>query len=111
MENSFKTCPDCSERVRAAAPKCRFCAFRFDAPKPSQAPRALIVLGVILAFAGFASAALFAVSAVVLSIGTFSLVMQRRLRRARRWLATGRHVRIAPQHVLPLAIVTTLRGH
>jgi hypothetical protein len=109
MENSFKTCPDCSETVRAAAPKCRFCAFRFDAPKASRLPRTLLVLGVVLAFSGLASITMLGVSAVTLFAGVLSLVMQRRSRRARRWLATGRHARLAP--VLPLAVFTTLRGH
>lgn len=27
----FKVCPDCAERVRAAANRCRFCGYRFDA--------------------------------------------------------------------------------
>ncbi len=30
----FRECPDCAERVREAARKCRFCGFRFDTAVP-----------------------------------------------------------------------------
>lgn len=29
-DDEYKLCPDCAERVRAAARKCRFCGYRFD---------------------------------------------------------------------------------
>ncbi len=29
-EPDLKACPDCAERVRSAARKCRYCAYRFD---------------------------------------------------------------------------------
>jgi hypothetical protein len=30
-EADSKLCPDCAERVKADARKCRFCGYRFDA--------------------------------------------------------------------------------
>jgi predicted RNA-binding Zn-ribbon protein involved in translation (DUF1610 family) len=36
-ERATKICPDCAEEVLAAARKCRFCGFRFDAAPPRRA--------------------------------------------------------------------------
>ena len=33
-DRETKVCPDCAEEVLAAARKCRFCGYRFDAPPP-----------------------------------------------------------------------------
>jgi hypothetical protein len=35
-KRDLKTCPDCAEDVRAAARKCRFCNYRFDAQFPTS---------------------------------------------------------------------------
>jgi ribosomal protein L40E len=34
-----KVCPDCGEKIRAAARKCRFCGYRFDQPDGSGTGR------------------------------------------------------------------------
>jgi uncharacterized protein (DUF983 family) len=106
----MKTCLDCSERVRKAARKCQFCGFRFDAPKASAMPLVVFVLGVVLAVIGAnVSTVVLAMSSVVMLAGAFALAVQRRVRRAKRFTATGEFARLLEP--LPLAIVTTLRGH
>ena len=37
-QRAMKACPDCAEMVLEAARKCRYCGYRFDGQKASQAP-------------------------------------------------------------------------
>ena len=37
-QRAMKACPDCAEMVLEAARKCRYCGYRFDRQKASQAP-------------------------------------------------------------------------
>ena len=37
-QRAMKQCPDCAEMVLEAARKCRYCGYRFDRQKASQAP-------------------------------------------------------------------------
>ena len=107
----MKTCPDCSERVRAGARKCQFCCFRFDAPKPSRMPRALLVIGLVVAIVGAVVASIGVVVGIAIAaIGGVATAAQQKQRRARRFIATGEHARLVPA-VTPLAIFTTLRGY
>jgi len=108
----MKTCLDCSERVRSSAKKCQFCGFRFDAPKASAMPLVVFAIGVVLAVIGAnvsTDVRVPAISSVVMLAGGFALAVQRRVRRAKRFTATGQFARLVEP--LPLAIVTTLRGH
>ena len=43
-EQEYKRCPDCAEQVLAAARKCRYCGYRFDAGRREQAAGALATL-------------------------------------------------------------------
>jgi hypothetical protein len=112
MAMETKTCLDCHERVSAEALKCRFCGFRFDAPAASRSPRWLLVIGVVVAACGGALAMLSVIAAGAIGIGSGlgAMVVQQRARRARRWTATGRHVRMQVP-AWSAAIYTTARGY
>ncbi|HTL84609.1 MAG TPA: hypothetical protein VL856_05460 [Acidimicrobiia bacterium] len=101
----LKSCPSCSERVRATAKKCQFCSHNFTAlPRGSRAPLALIVVGLLLAMGGVVSPMIAIAAAITIVIGTALALTQR-----------PAHV-IAPMSIsmsmpVPAAAFTTARGY